>query len=514
MTIELGITPFIYLVSAALVALTSTYLGGKRVVDVIAVLGALCGFIAVLRLYTYVSMSGIATYRFGGFPPPLAVVYVVDEISSVLVLFTSFSLLVVTVYASELVESGLRSTYYVLSFLLATGVYGCLCTGDLFNFYVSVELLAISSYVMTGIYKENPRAVRAALIYGVAGSIVTSFLLLAVFMLYGSYGTLNMADISLKLRDPSVEVVFSGRVHGDIALTSKVSLALITWVLLFKSGIMPNHFWLPEAYRVAPLPVIVLFATSADIIGVYSFFRLYHLVFGEETLISEFRLILVNLLLFLGSASAVISALLVSRQKTIRGLVAYSSISQFSLALLGIMIGTSEAIAGATLHLITNGLGDMVVIFSVASLRHKEANLKIVSRLSYIALVTGLLNLFGVIPLLPGFWSKTYLTLGFIEVGVPQGSVVVLVSTGLCAVGYFKVILRYLGTSKSLESCSTRAGVKRTVFSQIVLLLMMLITIGLGSALLLSSELREALIRYSALATDVERYIESVLWLS
>ncbi|MCS7128770.1 MAG: proton-conducting transporter membrane subunit [Sulfolobales archaeon] len=511
MVVELGLIPFTYLASTALVALLSATILSKKVIDAIAVLSSISGFALTLKLFLVVSNAGIALYRFGGFPPPLGVVYVADEASSMLALLTSFALLSSTLYAVWLIAPEARYIYYILTFLLMAGVHGCLFTGDVFNFYVSVELVAISSYAITGFYRDRPRAVRAAIIYGIAGTIVTSFLLLASFMLYGSYGTLNMADISMKARNPSAITMLSGGIHGDIVLVSKVSLTLITWVLLFKSGIMPNHFWLPEAYRAAPLPAVALFTATADIVGVYGLMRFYYSVFTKGIVVEDFRATILKALMFMGAASTVIAALLVARQRTVRGLVAYSSVSQFSLALLGLTAETSEAIAGSLLHLIVNGLGDMAVLYSVGILQYMlRSGGKLIFAMSRAALIIGLLNLFGILPILPGFWSKTYLTLGFIQAGMPHGAALVLISTGLCAVGYLRTIIRLLSLSEVKQS--VEQDVERNAAIPIFTLsLLVAVTIALGMLLLLSSNVREAAINYGSLVMDVERYVNKVL---
>jgi len=511
--IELGLIPFTYLMSAVLTALLPTTTSSKKVVDAVAVLSSVSGLALALKLFLTVNSTGIALYRFGGFPPPLGVVYVADEASSMLALLTSFALFSSTLYAVWLIPHEARHIYYTLTFLLATGVHGCLFTGDIFNFYISIELIAVSSYAITGFYRDRPRAIRAAVIYGIAGTIITSFLLLASFTLYGSYGTLNMADVSLKARNPSAVVAFSGGIHGDIMLVSKISLALVTWVLLFKSGIMPNHFWLPEAYRAAPLSAVALF-TAADIVGIYGLIRFYYSIFTKGIVVEDFRALLLKALMFMGAASAVVAALLVARQRKVRELIAYSSISQFSLALLGLTTEAGEAIAGSLLHLIVNGLGDMAVLYSSGILlcipRDGDTRNKLIFAISRATLVIGILNLFGVIPILPGFWSKTYLTLGFIRAGIPQGAALVLASSGLCAVGYLRVALRLLSSSK-VEQQLVGQGSRSVVIPIFVLSLLAATTVALGMLLLLSSNAREAVINYGSLVIAVERYVEKVL---
>ncbi|MEM1650323.1 MAG: proton-conducting transporter membrane subunit [Sulfolobales archaeon] len=511
-----SLIPFICLMLAVLVPLT--YIAfGKKVGSVVVLLGSITVLILALKLFVTVSRVGVIVYRFGGFPPPLGVVYVFDEVNSVLALSISFVFLLSVVYTLTFEDDRYENAVYSLFYLLMSGVYGCLFTGDIFNFYVSIELVAVSSYVLTG-FNRGKRAVRAAIVYGIAGTAITSFLLLASFIIYGSYGTLNIADIALKSRNTSVEVLFSGSVFGDIVLPSKVTLALITWIFLFKSGIMPNHFWLPEAYSVAPLPALVLFSASADTLGIYGLIRLYHLVFSSESVIRDFRATMLGILLLLGTASAIMSSMLVAKQKSIRKLIAYSSISQFSLALLGIVSGTEEGLAGSILHLVVNGLGDAAVLYSVGILKYYSANLpqgykhKPSVLLAKAVLIVGLINLFGVIPIIPGFWSKALLVLGFVKSGIAIAAVAVLVSAGLCAIGYFSALVRVLQKYKNGSTISS-TGTKclTNVVAVIILSLTLIACVGLGISITLYSSVRAKVIELGYNAMNSWRYIAAVL---
>ncbi|MEM4514041.1 MAG: proton-conducting transporter membrane subunit [Ignisphaera sp.] len=513
-----SLIPFTCLTIAVLIPLTSIVFS-RRISDLIAFLGAITVFTLAVNSFIFVNKVGVAVYKFGGFPPPLGVVYVFDNVNTTLALSSAFALLLSVLYALFFEVNEYRYLLYSLIYLLMTGVYGCLFTGDMFNFYVSVELMAISSYALTGFYRGK-KAVRAAVIYGVAGTAITSFLLLASFIIYGSYGTLNIADIALKNRNTATEVLFSGGIFGDIILPSKVSLALITWIFLFKSGIMPNHFWLPEAYSVAPTPAIVLFTASADIVGVYGLARLYHLVFSEESAIKDFRATMLGLLFFLGTASAIIASMLVARQKTIRKLVAYSSISQFSLALLGIVSGAGEGLAGSVLHLVANGLGDTAILYSVGILSYYTANNargfnnKLATLLAKVVLAIGLLNLFGVIPIIPGFWSKALLVLGFVKSGMAVAAITVLVSAGLCAVGYFNTLMRVLQKYRDGSSVASNVGINNPLVNIVaitILLLILLACIGLGVSITLYLNVRAKIIELGRNMINGWGYINAVI---
>lgn len=503
----------IYLLSAVLAGLTSLVAPRRRLADLVALSGCVVALVLDAKMVFSLGPKEAIIYKFGGFPPPLGVTYVVDRASALMATLSAFSAVITFLHLTWSMKNELRYYFYVLALLLMAGVHGCLFTGDMFNLYVSVELVAIASYALTGLLRESPLATRAALIYGISGMTITSFLFLSVILLYGSYGTLNMADIALKARHPDAIVAFSGRIHGDIVLTSKVSLALITWILLFKSGIMPNHFWLPEVYRSAPIQAVALFTSSADIVGVCGILRLYSTVFSGNTVLREFLGTFLTILMVICGVSAVVSSILVSRQRTVRRLVAYSTITQFSLSLLGVAANNPEALAGSLLNVVANGLGDMLVLYGAHAIKYTSAGRsRLTPMLARVALVVGLLNLFGVLPVLPGFWAKTFLTSGLLKAGLPPGAAVVLASAGLCAAGYFQLIFKFLGRGEAKALEGAKDGGAASPLPTLILGLLLLTTVGAGVALLALEELRTGLLSEGALVIDAKTYVELVLW--
>ncbi|MEM1609111.1 MAG: proton-conducting transporter membrane subunit, partial [Ignisphaera sp.] len=495
-------------VSAALLGI-SRY--GKKFLDSVAVSMAILGLAMSIALMLNSYRNSVEVYTFGGFRPPLGIVYYADFINSILSLLSSFATIISIVVAYITMDYNTRKYFYPLAFLLATGAQGFIFSGDLFHLYVSTELVAISSYALTGLYSNKRNCVRAAIIYGITGTAITNFLLLAVVLIYGSYGTVNMADIALKSMNPEATTPFSGRVFGDILHSSTVALAIMTWVFLFKSGIMPNHFWLPRVYRAAPIASIILFSSSADILGVYGILRLYHIAFSCRSVIATFRQTMLSMLTPLSLTSALFSSLLTARQTTFRGIVAYSTIAQLSLALSGTVLGVPELVAGGILHMVANALGDTSVLLGYAV--HAKACGKKLHILSKVLVATGLLNLFGVIPVVPGFWSKALMVWGFVEEGVLAGAVIVLISTGLCAIGYLKLILRFFHMEdvKSDLGMVAKCTTKMQWTLATVASLLIAVVIGVGLALISVPKLINIFLDLTSNSIDVLTYISNVL---
>lgn len=512
--VELGLIPIVSITSSILtgVLLRTRLATATRL---IVVSSALLLTILNLRIFTSIITSGISIYyRFSGFPAPLGIMYVADEINSFLALYSSIIILIAVIYSLCYSEAVKQDAFYPLLFLLIAGVHGCLFTFDLFNFYVSLELVAITSYALTALNKENKGAIRAAFIYGIYGTVFTSIVLLVAILIYGTYGSLNIIEVSMKTVEPELYTPFSGNVYGEVTVTAKISLVLLTWVFMFKSGIIPNHFWLPEVYRYSPLIVVVCFSAFADILGVYGLTRLYQFLYIDTSVIAHFRNFMIVVLFAISAFSALVASAIVSRQNTVRGLIAYSSIAQFSLATFGVTVDNPEGLAGLVLHLVANGLGDALVLLSTDILFNGGLVMvnKFAKTLVFLSLVTGLLNLFGIIPLFPGFWSKAMLVLGLVNAGNPMAATIVLASSGLCALGYFRLIFRLSNRLKHYEVKHN----KHNVYQRIVIVsALTAITLSLGVLMTISREFRAIYMSIIERSLDRDRlfriYLEQML---
>ncbi|MEM2389684.1 MAG: proton-conducting transporter membrane subunit, partial [Ignisphaera sp.] len=325
----LGFLP-IYLMSIAIsVTILSFITKDRRIYTILSITASLIAFIISLYILILTLNSGILVYRFGGFPAPLGIVYTVDRLSAFLGTLSMFMLFLTSIYSSWMIRSRWLYLYYLLLFLMATGSIGCLYTGDIFNFFVSLELLAISSYALTAFYRDSPRAIRAALRYAISGMMVTSLYLLSTFIIYGSFGTLNMADIALKTRNPNAVTEFTGTTFGDIIVSSKVAISLMVWVFLFKSAIFPLNFaWQPYAYGEAPTPIAAAFTAIADTVGLYGLMRILYTIFGYDSVLADFRASILLLLRVLAIISALIGALLMNFQRDVKRFIAYSTMVQ------------------------------------------------------------------------------------------------------------------------------------------------------------------------------------------
>ncbi|SFV38403.1 multicomponent K+:H+ antiporter subunit D [Devosia crocina] len=216
--------------------------------------------------------EGIATavYPLGNWPVPFGIVLVADRLAALMVLTTSILAMAVMLFASA--RWYRRGTnFFPLFHALTMGLNGAFLTGDLFNLFVFFELLLAASYGLV-LFGGGRNQVRAALHY-IAINLVASFLfLIGVALIYGSTGTLNMADIARAL--PAIAAEDRGLFEAGAAV--------LGIAFLIKAGAWPLHFWLPNTYSVAPPPVAAMFAIMTKV-GFYAILRLWTLVFAGGT---------------------------------------------------------------------------------------------------------------------------------------------------------------------------------------------------------------------------------------
>ncbi len=509
-----GLLPLFLMGAAFTIPALSLVVKSPRFYRVYATAVSLVGLAMALAVFLETRERGVVAYRFGGFRPPLGIVYTVDALGATLGLLSAFVLTMSVVYSTWMVRSRGEYLYYTLMLSLGAGSLGCLYTGDVFNLFVMLEVLSLSAYALVSFYRDNPRAVEASIRYAFVGMVATSLYLLASFVLYGSYGTLNMADIALKARNPAAWTPYSGWVFGDVVLSSAIAIALSAWTFTFKAAVFPNHFWLPDANPEAPTPVSALFVAVIDLIGAYGVIRFLYTLFGEGSAVGVLRHDILLVLHVLGALSALVGAMLLVVQTDVKKFIAYSTISHMGLAFMAATTGTESGVSAATLQLISNSLSEALLFYAagvaiVAVGRSVEGvGFLRRSKVASAAFVVGLLNLFGVVPVFVGFWSKLFMFMAFLEVGYLASAVVLMASTGISGVGYVKLI-NYL--ARSTPGPREDPRLRSTLVPVLVVALTTLALVALGIAVVAVPEVGRAIREVGASAMDYASYVKAVI---
>ena len=238
----------------------------QRIVSIAATLALLA---IALWLYNLASDGVVRAYRVGAWPAPFGIVLVLDRLSATLLLLTAILAMAVLLYAVTGWDARGRNFHALYQFQLL-GLNGAFLTGDIFNLFVFFEVMLIASYGLL-LHGGGARRLRAGFQYVAINLVASSLFLIAIALIYGVTGTLNMADLAVKV--PQVA-------PGDQALLHTGALLLLL-VFAIKAALVPLHWWLPATYAAAAAPVAALFAIMTKV-GAYSIIRINSLIFGAD----------------------------------------------------------------------------------------------------------------------------------------------------------------------------------------------------------------------------------------
>jgi multicomponent K+:H+ antiporter subunit D len=228
----------------------------------------LLGALVAAALLMQADTGVLQVYRLGDWPAPFGIVLVVDRLSALMLVLTSAVALPVLVYASGGWDSHGRYFHALLQFQLM-GLHGAFITGDLFNLFVFFEVLLIASYVLM-MHGLGPQRLRVGLQYVVLNLLASALFLIGVALVYALTGTLNLADLALRVP----------LVRGPDAAVLQAAAMLLLVVFGFKAALAPLSLWLPATYATASPPVAALFAIMTKV-GVYAIIRVHGVVFGD-----------------------------------------------------------------------------------------------------------------------------------------------------------------------------------------------------------------------------------------
>ena len=368
----------------------------------ISIVSALIGLVIAIQLMVQASDGDLMVYRMGEWPAPFGIVLVVDRLSAMMLVLTSLVALPVLLYASG-GWSGHGRYFHALFQFQLMGLNGAFVTGDLFNLFVFFEVLLIASYVlmMHGLGRER---LRVGVHYVVLNLSASALFLIGVALLYALTGTLNMADLALRVP----------LVTGPDAVVLQVAALLLLVVFGFKAALAPLSVWLPATYAASSAPVAALFAIMTKV-GVYAIWRVHGVIFGDTAGASAN--LVEPLLLPLAVATSVLAVLGALSAQTLPRLVAWLTVA--SVGTLLIALGLFEAPAWSAAmyymaHSTLTGAGLFLLIELVAAQRGEVGSrIEPASPVAQPALMGMMLLLAAAssigLPPLPGFIGKLML---------------------------------------------------------------------------------------------------------
>jgi multicomponent Na+:H+ antiporter subunit D len=298
---------------------------------VVATVSSIITMIAAGFIVQNVRTDGIQSLNVSSWEAPFGITLVSDMFSALLVLTTSLIAFVCLIYSFKSIGEEREKYYYyaVFNFLLV-GVNGAFTTGDIFNLFVFFEVMLMSSYVLL-VLGGTKIQLRESIKYLLVNVISSALFVIAVAYLYSVVGTLNMAHISSRINEISV--------NGMPGILTVIAVLFLI-VFGLKGAIFPLYFWMPGSYYAPPAPVLALFGALLTKVGVYSITRTYTLFFYHD--IDAFGIL--SILAILSIVFGVIGAI---AYWDIKNIIIYNIIIAVGVILFGVSVLNTASISGA-----------------------------------------------------------------------------------------------------------------------------------------------------------------------
>src|SRR5690625_3227085 len=286
----------------------------------------------------YIVNNGIITLDFGDWEAPFGITFVGDAFSMLLVVTTNLVSAICVLYAVGTIGIKREKLYfYPFDLMLVAGVNGSFLTGDLFNLFVTFEVMLLASYALITL-GGTKKQLQESFKYIAINVVSSSLFLIAIAYLYGLLGTLNMAHLSERIAEV-----------GQTPLLTVVSL-LFLLVFSIKSGLL-LYQWLPGSYGTPPTAVAALFGALLTKVGVYALFRTFSLLFYHEQQITHAIIAVMAAITIIGGCIGAIA------YTNVRQIVSYNVVIAVGFILVGLAIMNVTAMEGAIYYLIH----DMIV---------------------------------------------------------------------------------------------------------------------------------------------------------
>jgi multicomponent K+:H+ antiporter subunit D len=281
----------------------------------------------------------IRFYALGNWPPPFGIVLVLDRLAALMLVLTAVLGLVVLLHAINGWDRRGQHFHSLFQFQLM-GINGAFLTGDLFNLFVFFEVLLIASYGLM-VHGGGAQRLRAGVQYVIVNLVGSGLFLVAVGLIYSVTGTLNMADLAVRVATVA---------PGDEALLHTGALLLLL-VFGVKAALVPVQFWLPGTYANAPAPVAALFAIMTKV-GAYAIMRVYTLIFGAGEGVS----LAAPWLMPAALVTLVLGMLGVLAARSLGQMVSFAVVGSMGTLLAAVALFTPQAMAAALYYLLHSTL--------------------------------------------------------------------------------------------------------------------------------------------------------------
>lgn len=362
----------------------------------------------------------------------------IDKFSVFLKILTNFIAIIVLLSSYNYFKNIKENFAEFFSFILFAnlGIFFLVSSTNLITIYLSLELLGISSYILTGLKREDRKSIEAAIKYFLFGGVCSILMLYGMSLLYGITGTLDIYQIAYRFSLIQNLLV-------DLRAYLLLSVILLLAGFSFKLALFPFHLWAPDTYEGAPTPTTAFLSVAPKVGGFAVLIRVFSVVFPY------FKIDYLQILFYLSIVSMTLGNLVAIVQKDIKRMLAYSSIAQVGYIIIGFISNSSEnfGIQSVLVYLFAytfTNLGAFIVaiilenntgdssISSYAGLSQKSPYLAF-------AMSIFLLSLLGVPPL-AGFFGKFYVFASAIKEGFLDLAIIAIINSVISAYYYLQVI--------------------------------------------------------------------------
>lgn len=426
--------------------------------------------IVSLFLVHTVSTEGIQILNLGNWQAPFGITLVSDMLSALLVTTSTLLTLFIVWFAVHYFSDSYEGNYLYISMLfLLVGVNGAFTTGDIFNLFVFFEVFLMSSYVLIVLGGRGVQ-LRESIKYLLVNIIASALFVMSVALLYGVTGTLNLADLAMKI--PLVD-------NPDV-----ITVIGVLFVIVFgmKGALVPLHYWLPGAYVVAPTPILAMFGALLTKVGVYSILRTYTLLFdGNGEFLQTFLMVLAVLTIFIGMTGAI-------AYNDVKLIIIYNIMIAVGVILYGISVNTQTSLEGSLYYLIHDMIikavlfmlvGMMIGITKSGQLRDMGGLITRFPLFGWTFFVAAL-SLAG-IPPLSGFFGKLLIVSGGMDEGELFGPLLVLLSSLFVLYSVMKIFLNGFWGEAKREYDGPLVPYTKRLIVPVFLLLIIAVAYGFGA---------------------------------
>ncbi len=384
--------------------ISSVFWKKYKIQQILGIIGAFVLLLIGVSLVNEVLNKGIISFQAGNWIAPFGITIIADTFSAVMVTINGIMAFAVAVYSlnsvnlksmdNSTISKRLQFGYYPLLNIMYMGINGAFLTGDIFNMYVWYEVILISSFMLLAIGGTKLQ-LEATFKYVTINLISSAFFLFGVGFLYSLTGTLNMADLAVKVK--------------EVENQNLVTLVSVFFLICFgiKAAVFPLFFAVPTSYHIPPISISAIFAGMLTKVGVYSLFRVFTLIFIGNTQMTHY------IILIIAGFTMLVGVLGAASHYDMRRILSFHIISQIGYIILGLALYTPFAIAGAVFYIAhyTIVKANLFLVSGVADRLRGNYDIRklggMLNSFPFLAVLFLILALsLAGIPPFSGFWAK------------------------------------------------------------------------------------------------------------